>query len=118
MNFIVKGRLKEPYDPKHPNALADDFEIPIDFPPKTTDIYADWNAKFTIPFKTVDDAKRLLALLALDIWYLAGAGKRWEKVGTEACGQAAPEHLQEKAEQRMAAQQMHAILIVRHRQNE
>jgi hypothetical protein len=90
-DFIVKGQLKEPYYPKHPIALEDDFEIPVDFPPNTTDIYVDWNANFTTPVKTLDDTKRLLALLALDIRYLAGAGKQWGKVGTEACGQAAPE---------------------------
>ncbi len=70
LEFIVKGRLQEPYDPKQQNTLGDYFEIPIDFPPRTMDIYADWNVNFTSPVKTVEDAKRLLALLVLDIRYL------------------------------------------------
>ena len=32
--FTVKGQIRQ-YDPKHPNAVAEDFKIPLDFPPKT-----------------------------------------------------------------------------------
>ena len=85
--ITVKGQIRQ-YDPKHPAAVAEDFKIPIDFPPKTVEIYADLNAKFSgSPVKNADDAQRLIQLLSLDIRYLAGAGSQWDKVGAEACGE-------------------------------
>lgn len=64
--YKVKNQLQRPFDPAHPNA-AEDFAIPVDFPPKTVDIYADLNAKYTGPLKNAQDADRLIQLLALDI---------------------------------------------------
>jgi hypothetical protein len=80
-DYVIKGQLQTPFDPKHPNAIHEDFEIPAAFPPKITDIYAEWNVKFTAP---VDDSVKLTSLLrrySVFGWCRTAMGK----VGVEAC---------------------------------